>query len=60
MWAKACVRLLYNPDAPAHARLKSTTQVWLVPLVFVSLGLFYASIGGAFLYYDRRYRRRLT
>lgn len=53
------VKVLYIPSHPENARLKSTLQLWLAPLICVPLSLFYILFGGVLLYFDRRYRRRI-
>ena len=54
------VRVLYNPRTPSRARLKSTIQLWLFPLISGPSGAFYGLLGSVLLYFDRRYRRRVA
>jgi hypothetical protein len=54
------VRVLYDPRNPSHAHLKSTAQLWLVPLICAPLGAFYAILGAVLLYFDHRSRRKLV
>jgi Protein of unknown function (DUF3592) len=54
------VQVLYSPYNPRHAHVKSPVQLWLAPMICIPLGLFYALLGGVFLYFDRRYRGRLN
>jgi hypothetical protein len=54
------VRVLYDPQNPAHASLKGVASVWLVPLIVAPIGFVFFAIGGVLLMFDLRYRRRLA
>jgi hypothetical protein len=54
------VRVLYDPRNPSDARLKSTAQLWMVPLICVPIALVLSALGGVALWFDRRYRRRVA
>lgn len=50
------VQVLYSPGDPAHARLNSTAQLWLVPIICTSIGLVFTFLGGLLFRLNRRYR----
>jgi len=52
------VRVLYDPQNPTHARLKSTAQLWMPSMICAPLGAFLTVIGGTLIYFDRRRNRR--
>ncbi|MFT4111753.1 DUF3592 domain-containing protein [Silvibacterium sp.] len=41
------VRILYRPEKPASARIKSFLQLWLLPLVFGILGVLFSLAASA-------------
>lgn len=43
------VEVLYDPARPAEGRIRSFTDLWLLPLLFGGLGALFAGIGTALL-----------
>lgn len=41
----ASVRVLYNPDRPNEARIRSFTSLWLLPVILGGLGLIFTGLG---------------
>jgi len=54
------VRVLYDPQNPASARLKGSAQIWLVPIIVAPIGVVFFATGGVLLIFDLRYRRKLA
>lgn len=52
------VPILYDPQNPAGARLKSAGQLYLIPLIVGPIGLVFIAVGFVLLVLDLRYRRR--
>jgi hypothetical protein len=48
------VRVLYSKDDPASARIDSFLQLWLMPVVFCSIGGVFALSGTLFLFFTRK------
>ncbi|MBU0578288.1 DUF3592 domain-containing protein [Patescibacteria group bacterium] len=52
------VEVLYIPDNPQRAEIKSFLQLWFMPLIMGGIGIIFFGVGfGIFLY--RRYRKKL-
>lgn len=45
----ASVRVLYDPERPDEARIRSFTSLWLLPVILGSLGLIFTGLGAGLL-----------
>ena len=52
------VHVLYSPDNPTRARIDSFGSLWVLPLVFGSLGLVFCSVGLGPLLWQKRAQQR--
>jgi hypothetical protein len=52
------ITVLYDRGDPQGATPDSTMQLWLVPIVFATIGPIHLLIGLILLYFDKRHRNR--
>ena len=50
------VQVLYSLGDPAHARLNTTAQLWLVTIICTSIGMVFSVLGCVLFWSNRRYR----
>lgn len=46
---RAAVRVLYDPDRPQDARIRSFTELWMLPILLAGLGSVFTALGAAIL-----------